>query len=102
GQRSGSYCFRLNTGAGGPNLISKSWPVVPGEVWRFSAFVARDEANLPTNPAWLRVRVYDSSGASMASINLQSPDTQVSGYQELVGEYTVPAGAAHLALDVGE
>src|SRR5690606_10550242 len=98
GQRSGSYCFRLNTGEGGPNLISKPWPVVPGEVWRFSAFVARDEANLPTNPAALRVRVYDSSGVNTARITLQSPDTQVSGYQALVGEYTVPAGAAYLAL----
>ncbi len=62
----------------------------------------RNPASLPSAAISLAIRVYDASGNQISSrVVLQSASVGADGWQKLTGNFTVPAGAAFIAVDVG-
>lgn len=99
---SGSFCARLPSGPGGPNIITDRWGVTPGQAWLIEAWVMRDEASLPTVGVNLRARFYDAALALLSAATQQTASIGTSGWQHLTGVVSVPASAAFMAIDVGE
>jgi len=100
--RSGIYHGLMAPGAGGPNAISNRFAVSPGQIVQATAWVARDEGDLPDAPIALQMRYYDAAGVQSPGVVIQTSQVSVPGYQQLTGQLTVPVDTVEAAVDVGE